>query len=761
MRESSGSFSVDVARNDGFGSDCGSFDPATLEYCRMLEEYLTSCVSTEEPNIAANSMTESEAASINYTASRVDYWISACRKTYANSHSDTDWNPRAWPGRESAAQTWTTMADLLLRFDSKRMTPDCRTILVQGAYSCVSSPEVHHLLLDALGPKFGSRLWVCLRFVARPLTDCQRLREITLWESDLRHAQISLLPSAPKTTLQKEHMVDIATAWELLGLGIASEPVIELLDPYRHMFKQACAKSLSLHAEMQLICYQEECRGPRRMLQYFGCSKKSCLLCETFLAAMHNPIETRGRHGVCYPSWGVPCLDSDAIYLAATELGNNLVNRIRGSFNRIIRPGATAALPNVMQSDFVSEFSKLTLEEWRQRQKIVDIARAEQNTNWTNLQLITHYCSKDCQKSDFSSHKLLCKKFATLPDRPSPEHKRAIFFQVHHTEPILIWIRTERQYVEDLRVWCTEAFVRSYLGPDSPSIGRMHVEHNDVRGRNLGSGLSGSALRNEGYCVTLLHRDRYLGDGSPPNKSILASVRASGAPRPPYAYNGPMVAMREVHPEDYADIQLSDFRHLMDYLITYASTDVRESVPDLQYRAPTVVRGVKICCDGEIKLHASEPFVSIDGKSNSPISALLGIPLIFWKDPSAEFHVNPPGWDATQWASSNQNVAFMMMRTNPSDPLWGWAPLYWNHDIGNVWVVREDGQDLDVREVAMMCHFARFKLQRMFEDTIESKDTTLQDRKRVLKYITRENMRAFWEETGGDEAVRSHDDLSN
>lgn len=234
---------------------------------------------------------------INYTASRVDYWISARRRTYAKSHNDTDWNPRAWPGRESAAQTWTTMADLLLRFDSKRMTPDCRTILVQGAYSCVSSAEVHHLLLDALGPKVGSRLWVCLRFVARPLTDCQRLREITLWESHLRHAQISLVPSAPKTTLQKECMVDIATAWELLGLGIATEPVIELLDPYRHMFKQACAKSLSLHAEMQLICYQEECPGPRRMLQYLGSSKKSCLLCETFLAAMHNPIETRGKIG--------------------------------------------------------------------------------------------------------------------------------------------------------------------------------------------------------------------------------------------------------------------------------------------------------------------------------------------------------------------------------------------------------------------------------------------------------------------------------
>ena len=78
---------------------------------------------------------------------------------------------------------------------------------------------------------------------------------------------------------------------------------------------------------------------------------------------------------------------TDAIYLATIGLENDLLNRIRGSVKEMNQPGATAALPNVMQSDIVSDFSNLALEEWHQRQKYVDTAKAEQTKNWTKLQL--------------------------------------------------------------------------------------------------------------------------------------------------------------------------------------------------------------------------------------------------------------------------------------------------------------------------------------------------------------------------------------
>ncbi|KAL4902038.1 hypothetical protein BDW74DRAFT_187033 [Aspergillus multicolor] len=799
LREEEVGVTLDVARNDGFGSGCGDYDvdPKTLEYCRMMESYLasSSTASGNEPSIVERPLADFEAASIDYTASRIDYWIANCQKIYGRTRDGTNWQLQTLAGDGLAVQTWNTIAELLLQADSKRVTADLRTKLVQQAYVCINAPgatEVRQLLLDALGSTVGLRLWVGLRFLARPLLDCRLLRDIATWESDLRHAHISLVPCAPKTALDRRYVVDIATAWEKLGLGIATKPLMELLYPYGSIFKQACAKSLSLHADMQLVVYYKEHPELRPMLDYFGVSKKSCLLCETFLASLDSPIKTRGRLGLCYPAWGVPCSDSADIRFATTRLAKDLLNRIREFLEEGLQQRATAFLPNVMQSEIVSDCSSLTLKEWHQRRKDLETAKARQAADRTKLLLTedralasqTRTCPQQdflpedscvicnktparqyCQTSDYPSHKLLCKQFSVHSNRPSPNHKRAILFPVDEKEPCLIWIPTKRQYSEDSRVWWTEVLKHPYLGPDAPCTGRVKVEYNEVRGRNLGSGFAAAALQNEGYCVALLHREEYLIDGSVANQSILASVRASSAATAPHAYRGPMIAMRATHSEGYSDIALSDFRHLMDYLVTYHNTNVRESIPGLQYPVRTSVRGVKICCDGVIKLHGSAPFVAedvkystrltlrtIQGDSISPISALLGMPLLFWRDPDAEFRDNPPGWEEPCSASSNENAARLMVGTEPSDTSWGLARFQWSWDVGNVWAIREDGQDLGVRDLAMMCCFARHKLARMFADVDES-GGSIQDKQRVLSSTTWENMCLFWEETGNNGGV--------
>lgn len=288
-----------------------------------------------------------------------------------------------------------------------------------------------------------------------------------------------------------------------------------------------------------------------------------------------------------------------------------------------------------------------------------------------------------------------------------------------------------------------------HLGADRPFMGTMRIEYNPVRNRLLGSGIASYSPRKEGYSVALKFREAFLKDGSAINRSILTSVGTSGIVS--HRFCGPIVALREMPYEFHEDITLADFRHLIDNLVSYANTNIRESNNYLETRPPMTIRGVKICCYGEIKLHGSEPYVSVDvpwahpahlgydQSSISPISKRLGMPLRLWKYQDILSWISPPGWGENMGADSNQDAAFLMMETDPDKPGWGWAPLYWNLDLGNVLAVRVDDKDLTVDDVRMMCHFTRRKLQPMFEDTMGT-GRVPRTKQEVLDFITWENM---------------------
>ena len=296
-----------------------------------------------------------------------------------------------------------------------------------------------------------------------------------------------------------------------------------------------------------------------------------------------------------------------------------------------------------------------------------------------------------------------------------------------------------------------------YLGNDCEFPAAVRIELNSVRGRLLGTGLSTWAPTREGYSISLKHRDTFLIDGSTLNRSLLASVATSGTV--PHRWCGPLVAMRESHQDFYEDITTGDLRHLVDYVTSYLSTETPESGPDPHAHALNSVRGVRISCYGEKRLHGSEPFISVEVPSFhparlnltvqegniSPISKLLGVPLRLWKYPDIQTWIDPPGWEEyDKCADSNQNAAFLMIETNLKSSSWGWAPLYWSRDLGNVLAVREDEQDLDVDYLRLLCRFVRVELQPMVEDALGC-GTVYRTREEVRDFVTKENLEKFRE----------------
>lgn len=212
-----------------------------------------------------------------------------------------------------------------------------------------------------------------------------------------------------------------------------------------------------------------------------------------------------------------------------------------------------------------------------------------------------------------------------------------------------------------------------------------------------------------------------------------------------------MVAVRITSFGFYDDITLADFRHIIDYMISYGITGTRESASRPEERTSAAIRGVKICCLGEEKIHGSKPYVSVDVSSShitrlalsheeaiSPISKLLGMPLKLWKYPDINAWIDPPGWDDVFTAYSNQAAANLMTETDVEKPSWGWARQYWNEDLGNVLAVRADDKDLAVDDVRVMNYFIKRKLQSMFEDAL-GLGYIQRARQEVLDFITWEN----------------------
>jgi hypothetical protein len=262
----------------------------------------------------------------------------------------------------------------------------------------------------------------------------------------------------------------------------------------------------------------------------------------------------------------------------------------------------------------------------------------------------------------------------------------------------------------------------------------MSVRYNNRRKREMSNSLR------------LMFRAGSVDNGLQPNESIaLATGR-----KPRQKWNGPVVVLRnqgnKVDPSHYDDITLHDYRQAIDHLFWF-KTDTTDK--ELNHNMKKT-QGVRINCVGDCSHFKVGKYVSVEVPGEhlvyrvqmAPMSIRMGIPLQVMSYP-----LNPK-WKDTFGAWDSPSATYMYLVTEPSSPLFGFAPAKWQTKVGSVLVVRVDRIPLTPEQTHSLCEFFQFEMSPYFEDAL-GVGYTMRTKEQALGFLTRKRFQSSFNELRG------------
>ncbi|KAK6066314.1 hypothetical protein SCUP515_10754 [Seiridium cupressi] len=366
------------------------------------------------------------------------------------------------------------------------------------------------------------------------------------------------------------------------------------------------------------------------------------------------------------------------------------------------------------------------------------------------------YCSKECEKSDWPSDRLLCRHIIQYDTRPGGDVQLAIKFEAEEGDPKLIRVShliipvKPGMLILSLKKWGEHFRDHLRLERGTVGVGVKFITYNPRTGLSFSRTLG------------LWRRDKYLSDGSKECSSLIEATKAQGQPEKPS--RGPFLACAfESQTGQSVDINLEDFIHLIDYYNHWESgkCSLRRKISMFALER---LSGKTIPIDATthpndynnpflnsiplpgLYIHSRDRMVKDKsmalrsfmfgrthsifhgGGSVSPISKLVGMPIRI-------MYIRKP-----ESGSMNYYATALMINLDSTDSKWGKVPDTWKENIGDVIAVRDDGipiLDYQLVEITALCAFALDEIQPRVQ--AELKKGTEEAKMGLMKHINREN----------------------
>lgn len=181
--------------------------------------------------------------------------------------------------------------------------------------------------------------------------------------------------------------------------------------------------------------------------------------------------------------------------------------------------------------------------------------------------------------------------------------------------------------------------------------------------------------------------------------------------------------MMEATAPQYRDMDMVDFRDIVDLLCTYPATDINDMTSSIAAAVATPkleVFAVRINCPGDQALGRA-PFEQVRLRADDPacrapvtaISRLIQFPVRV----SRCLPPHAAGFNVESHVVVNPAATDLHIGVNPATD-WGFVGLEWVDPAGSVFVVRDGGRDLHPEHVEALCYWCLYVLRPLFRESM-------------------------------------------